>query len=130
MPATDIESALRSAVSPERLQEHLVRFSTLFRDSGTTDEWAAAEYILEQMQSYGLRAEILSFDSLISWPRASALEVLDDAGNVVESLPARTRAFGADTPPGGLVAEVVFVPFERPEAGAMIFSHRAVAGQY
>lgn len=127
---TSVEAALRAAVSAERLQEHLVRFSTLFRDSGSQDEWTAAEYIRDRMDEYGLRVEILSFDSLISWPRESALDVLDDAGNVVESLPARTRSFGASTPPGGLVAEVVFVPFERPEAGAMIFSHRAVAGRY
>jgi hypothetical protein len=130
MTTANVESALREAVSADRLQEHLVRFSTLFRDSGTADEWTAAEYIHDRMLEYGLRSEILSFDSLISWPQESALEVLDDAGNVVEALPARTRSFGASTPPGGLVAELVFVPFERPEAGAMIFSHRAVAGQY
>ena len=84
MTTASIESALRDQVSAERLQEHLVRFSTLFRDSGSPDEWTAAEYIRDRMLEYGLRSEILSFDSFISWPQESALEVLDDAGNVVE----------------------------------------------
>lgn len=130
MTYAEIEAELRDAVSAERLQEHLVRFSTLFRDSGSADEWTAAEYIRDRMLEYGLRSEILAFDSLISWPQESALDVLDDAGNVTASLPTRTRSFGTPTPPGGLIAELVFVPFERPEAGEMIFSHRAVAGRY
>lgn len=130
MSAAAVEAAARAEVSAERLQQHLVRFSTLFRDSGTADEWTAAEYVRDRALEYGLRAELLSFDSLISWPRDSALDVLDASGNVLESVPVRTRSFGASTGPGGLVAELVFVPFERPEEGAMIFSHRAVAGDY
>ena len=42
----------------------------------------------------------------------------------------RTRSFGAQTPAGGIEAELVFVPFQAPKAGEMIFSHRAVAGDY
>jgi hypothetical protein len=125
-----LEATLREAVSAERLQEHLDRFATLFRDSGTDDERKAAEYIRERMLEYGLRAEILEFDSLISWPREGTLAVLDAAGEAIEQIPVRTRSFGATTPLGGVTAELVYVPFERPEAGAMIFSHRAVAGDY
>jgi hypothetical protein len=124
-----LEETLRASVSAERLQEHLNHFSTLFRDSGTQDERRAAEYIRDRMVEYGLKAEIHEFDSLISWPREGTLDVLNDDGTS-ESVPVRTRSFGAKTPEGGVEAELVFVPFERPEAGAMIFSHRAVAGDY
>ncbi|HEX3723694.1 MAG TPA: M28 family peptidase [Nitrolancea sp.] len=126
----DLEKAVRGQVSAEHLQEHLNQFSTLFRDTGSEDERKAAEYIVEQMRGYGVEAEILEFDSLISWPLEGKLALIDSAGNETESLEVRTRAFGAQTPPGGVVAELVFVPFAAPRAGEMIFSHRAVAGDY
>ncbi|MEX2314516.1 MAG: M28 family peptidase, partial [Thermomicrobiales bacterium] len=125
-----VADGLRAAVSAERLQEHLNQFSTLFRDSGTEDERRAAEYIWDRMTEYGVRAEILEFDSLISWPREGTLAILDGDGNAVEEVAVRTRAFGTTTPAGGIEAELVFVPFEQPEAGAMIFSHRSVAADY
>jgi len=125
-----VADALAADVSAERLQEHLNVFATLFRDSGTEDERRAAEYIRDRMTEYGVRSEILELDSLISWPREGTLAVLDADGNEAERVAVRTRSFGAATPEGGVEAELVFVPFEQPEAGAMIFSHRAVAGDY
>ncbi len=125
-----IESKLRDGVSAERLQEHLEQFNTLFRDSGTKDEWAAAEYIRDRMAAYGVAARIHEFESLISWPLEGSLTVLDERGNPAEEIAVRTRSFGAQTPDGGVEAELIFVPFAQPEAGAMIFSHRAVAGDY
>src|SRR5688572_20499158 len=125
-----VADGLRSAVSAERLQAHLNTFSNLFRDSGTEDERRAAEYIRDQMTEYGIRAEILEFDSLISWPREGTLTLLDADGATMEEVAVRTRSFGMTTPDGGIEAELIFVPFDQPEAGAMIFSHRSVAGDY
>ena len=126
----NIEKALQAAVSPERLQAHLEVFSTLFRDSGSEDERKAARYVVETVRGYGLEAEILELDSLISWPLEGKLALLDGDGREVEQIPVRTRSFGAQTPAGGIVAELVFVPFAAPKQGEMIFSHRAVAGDY
>ena len=125
-----IEAALRERVDPGRLQEHLNRFSTLFRDSGSADERAAAEYLRSTLTGYGVEAAVLTFDSLISWPLAGRLALLDDAGRETEEIAVRTRSFGGQTPPGGVEAELLFVPFAAPEPGALIFSHRAVAGDY
>lgn len=125
-----VAEGLRAAVSADRLREHLNRFSTLFRDTGTEDERLAAEYIRDRMTEYGVRAEILEFDSLISWPREGTLTALNEDGSDGERIAVRTRSFGTTTPDGGVEAELVFVPFEQPEAGAMIFSHRAVAADY
>ena len=125
-----LEEQVRGAVSADHLQETLERFSTLFRDTGTEDEWAAARYLVEKLEGYGVQAEILSFDSLISWPQEGRLALLDEAGNETETFTVRTRSFGAQTPEGGIEAELVFVPFQAPKAGEMIFSHRAVAGDY
>ncbi len=123
------EKALHDAVSPERLQEHLEVFSTLFRDSGSEDERKAAEYVVETVRGYGLEAEILEFDSLISWPLEGQLAFLDGDGRETEQIPVRTRSFGAQTRQGGIEAELIFVPFAAPKQGEMIFSHRAVAGR-
>src|SRR3712207_445848 len=125
-----VEAALRERVSAERLQGHLDVFSRLFRDSGSPDEWRAAEYVRETLAGYGVAAEVLSFESLISWPLEGSLVVLDGAGGEAARVPVRTRSFGVRTPPGGIEAELVHVPFEAPERGAMIFSHRAGAGDY
>lgn len=125
-----IEAALREGVDPRRLQEHLERFSRLFRDSGSDDERAAAAYLRSTLAGYGVAARTLTFDSLISWPLAGRLALLDEDGREVEEVTVRTRSFGGQTPPGGVEAELVFVPFAAPERGAMIFSHRAVAGDY
>ncbi len=125
-----IETALRKAVEPRRLQGHLEQFSRLFRDSGSADERAAAEYLRDTLRGYGVATEILTFESLISWPLEGRLAILDGVGEEVEEIATRTRAFGAQTPEGGIEAELVFVPFAAPEQGAMIFSHRAVASDY
>lgn len=127
--ATEIERQLREAVSPERLQQHLERFSTLFRDSGSEDERRAAEYVAEQVRAAGARVEILTFDSLISWPLEATLVVTYPDGHS-EEIPARPRSFGGVTPPEGIEAEVVFIPFQKPGQGEMIFTHRAMAGDY
>lgn len=126
----EIEKALQEAVSPERLQQHLEVFSTLFRDSGSEDERKAARYVVETVRGYGLEAEILEFDSLISWPLEGKLALLDGDGREVQQIPVRTRSFGAQTLEGGIEADLVFVPFAAPKQGEMIFSHRAVAGDY
>lgn len=127
---SSIEQNLRQDVSASNLQEHLEVFSKLFRDTGSKDEWDAARYIDKAMKSFGLESEILEFDSLISWPLEGKLEILNDDGSVAEDIAVRTRAFGAQTPKGGLEAELVFVPFAQPESGEMIFTHRAMAGDY
>jgi hypothetical protein len=131
MPAqiNALESILQEQVSANRLQNHLVRFSTLFRDSGTDDERQAAAYLVDQLESFGLSPQALSFRSLISWPREGRLIVhLENDGH--EEIPVRTRAFGGSTTPEGLTANLALIPFAEPEKGAMIFSHRAIAGDY
>lgn len=127
--ATEVERRLREAVSAERLQRHLERFSTLFRDSGSEDELRAAEYVAEQVSAAGAKVKILTFDSLISWPLEATLVVTYPDGRS-EEIPARPRSFGGVTPPEGIEAELVFIPFQKPGQGEMIFTHRAVAGDY
>ena len=125
-----LEQRVREAISPARIQEGLEVFSTLFRDSGTEDEWKAARYLVRELEQRGIQAEILELPSLISLPGEGRLAALDADGTETESFTVRTRSFGAQTPPGGIEAELIFVPFQAPKQGEMIFSHRAVAGDY
>ncbi len=124
------DEQVRGDVSSGVLAGHLQHFSELFRDSGTEDEWEAARYIKSQMDAFGVECEILSFESLISLPGPGTLELLDADGGVAKRFHVRTRSFGAQTPEDGTRAQLIHVPFERPEQGAMIFSHRAVEGDY
>jgi len=120
------EQALQDAVSANRLQEHLVRLSQLFRDSGTADERTAAAYLVEQLRGFGLEPVTHTFDSWISWPRGGTLTIRPDEQSV--DIPVRTRSFGGHS--DGLTAGLVHVPFAAPGKGEMIFSHRAVAADY
>ena len=125
----EIERRFRQAISSERLHRHLERFSTLYRDSGSGDERRAAEYVAEQVSAAGAAVRILTFDSLISWPLEASLVVTFPDGHS-EEIPARPRSFGGVTPPEGIEAELTFIPFQKPGQGEMIFTHRAVAGDY
>ncbi len=120
------EQGLRDAVSAERLQAHLVRFSELFRDSGTADERAAAAYLVDQLRGFGLEPITHTFDSWISWPRDGTLSIR--SGERRLEIAVRTRSFGGHS--DGVTAELVHVPFAAPGKGEMIFSHRAVAADY
>lgn len=125
-----MEERVRAAISPDRIQQGLEVFSNLFRDSGTEDEWKAARYLVSELEQRGIQAEILELPSLISLPGEGRLATLDADGTETETFAVRTRSFGQQTSPGGLEAELVFVPFQAPKQGEMIFSHRAVAGDY
>ncbi len=123
------EDEARGAVSADRLRDHLVAFSELFRDSGTEDERRAAAYLRERLAESGVAAQTLTFPSYVSWPREGTLTVVGSDG-AEEAIPVRTRSFGGSTAGAGITAELAFVPFSAPERGAMIFGHRAVAGEY
>jgi hypothetical protein len=127
--AAEIEARLRQAISTQRLQRHLERFSTLLRDSGSLDERRATEYVAEEVGKAGAQVTILTFDSLISWPLEASLVVTYPDGRS-EEIPARPRSFGGVTPPEGIAAELVLIPFQKPGQGEMIFTHRAIAGEY
>jgi N-acetylated-alpha-linked acidic dipeptidase len=127
-PST-LEAVARDAVDAKRLQQDLDHFSTLFRDSGTEDERRAAAYLVDQLKGTGLQPKVLELPSYISWPRGGSLHVHEDDGSRI-AVPARTRSFGGATDANGITAELVLIPFAEPAKGEMIFSHRAVAGDY
>lgn len=129
-PNTELEDRLRCTVSPDHLLQHLEVFSALVRNSGSESELAAARYIVDTVRSYGLKPEILELDSLISWPLAGNLTILDENRREVEQVHVRTRSFGAQTPFGGIEASLVHIPFVQSKPRDMIFSHGSAGGDY
>ena len=80
------------------------------------------------MAEYGAQSEIRSELAHLLAARGNARVLAESTARSIERLRMRTRCVRQQTPPGGVVAELVRVPFERPATGEMIFSHRAVAG--
>jgi hypothetical protein len=124
------EVAFCDALSPERLRRQLEVFAELHRVSGTPNQGQAARSIVDEARAYGVDAEIFELDSLISWAGDGRLTDLNEDRNPIVEIPARTRAFGAQTPPDGVEADVAYVPVAAPRSDQMLFSHRTTAGDY
>ena len=104
----DVESALQSQIDADKMDAHLDVFDDLTRVSGTEDEWEASEYVIEKLQEYGVDAEILEFEALISTPASAEMTVTTPARHEITD--AITTSFGASTPPAGIDGEVVHIP--------------------
>lgn len=123
----DLEARLRSAVSARRLQAHLKRFSTLFRDTGGSDERAAVDYLVETLRGQGIAVQIHEFRGFVSLPGDASLEVLSPQR---ASIPCRPRSFGANTPDGGLEGELVFAGSLEEDRSKMIFARTGEERDY
>lgn len=99
------ESDLTTAVDAERLAAHVDRLAELRRYPGTDDQWAAAEYVTDTLASYGVDAELHSFEGYVSVPEAAAVTVT--APKRLEIEETITTAFSANTPRGGVSGELV-----------------------
>lgn len=80
--------------------------NTPYRIADSDDERRAAQYVAEQMASYGLETEILRFNTYNSFPEYSRVEVLSPEPMVIDSLPC---GHIASTSPEGEELELVFV---------------------
>jgi len=125
--APSFEEKLRSAVSARRLQVHLKKFSTLHRETGGPDERAAVDYIAETLRADGIDVQVHEFSGFVSLPREASLNVV---GLEPTSIPCRPRSFGANTPPGGLEGELVFVGSLEEDRSKMIFARTGEESDY
>ncbi len=123
----DLEERMRRAVSPRRLQTHLKKFSTLFRDTGGPDERTAVNYIADTLRGQGVAVQIHEFRGFVSLPGDASLEVLTPQQM---SIPCRPRSFGANTPPGGLEGELVFAGSLEEDRSKMIFARTGEERDY
>jgi N-acetylated-alpha-linked acidic dipeptidase len=114
----------------------LQRFSTLVRDSGSEDERAAAEYVIERLRALGVPVTVHEPELFLSVPERSELRVLGAAGRTIRSRP---PAFSLSTDGGELTGEIVYVPsrfaggtgslFDTPKAAQADAGADPVAGK-
>ncbi|MFD1514348.1 M28 family peptidase [Halomarina rubra] len=101
------EERLRERIDPDSLDAHVEAFEGTIRESGTDDERAASEYVVDRLTEYGFDAEVREFDAYISFPEGASVTVTTPTRRLVDGI---TASFGASTPPNGVHGEVVHLP--------------------
>jgi len=76
------------------------------RISGKGEDLKAANYIIDQMKSYGLETKLIEFETYNSWPRTSELKIISPEERLIESLPC---CHVESTLPQGEELELVYV---------------------
>lgn len=99
---------LLSELSETEAMKHITWMTnhTPRRISGMGDDRKAAEYICEQMSSYGLESSLIEFETYNSWPEYSDLKVLSPETIQLNSLPC---CHIASTLPEGIQGELIYV---------------------
>ncbi|MDW8063652.1 MAG: M28 family peptidase [Candidatus Caldarchaeum sp.] len=75
MALTEFEKQLLNEVNVENEWRLLERFSKLVRVSGTTDEYAAAEYIINSLRLHGISVSVYEPELYISIPKKAEFEI-------------------------------------------------------
>lgn len=117
----EIDRVLREQVDQAETWSHVEKLSTIERLAGTPGERDAVSYIMARLAEYGVPSRLYEFESFVSYPLESSLEILMPERMVI---PCRPRAFAASTPPQGIEAEIVYVPSESEhhDRAKMIFA--------
>ena len=121
-----LESALRELIGLEEPRAVLERFATLVRESGTPQEDAAAQFIVERLQALGVPVTVHEPNLYISLPERAELSVTGNAG--ARSIRARPPSFARSTGGEVVAGEICYVPsryaagtstlFDTPDAAA------------
>lgn len=106
----ETESELVDRIDADRMIEHVDVLADLTRHSGSEGERAGTDYVVAQLQEYGVDVEYGEYEAYISDPGDASLTVTAPTGWQVPDGEVVTVAFGAATPPAGVHGEVDFVP--------------------
>jgi len=93
-------------VDKDELWKTVEYLQTVDRTSGTEGEYESVRWLLQKLKAYGVQCQVHEFEGYLSFPIRAALRVM---APVQKEIRAKTRSFGAPSPPGGLEGEVVFV---------------------
>ncbi len=101
-----LEAAARDAVSSENLRESVTRLCALGEKvSGSEEETAACTYLVGRLSEYGIRHEVHTFDSYVSYPISAQVRITAPEALDVEAVGV---SFGLSTPADGFRSDVVF----------------------
>lgn len=117
-----LEAALLAEVSVDLGWELIQRFATLVRESGSEQEFAAADYIASQLERLEIPFEMHQPELYLSLPRSASVELPGAEPAILRGKP---PSFAASTGAEGLTAPAVHVPARAIEDVADLFEdHR------
>jgi hypothetical protein len=114
----------REAVTAISLDEPLAlirRFSTLTRESGTADERAAGEYIVERLRALGVPVTVHDPELYLSVPERSELRVIEAQGAPGGAIASRPPSFARSTAGEEVAGDLVYVPSRHAGGTAELF---------
>lgn len=101
-----LEEQANTLIDKHEMWRTLEYLNTVDRTSGTEGEFESVRWLAKKLAEYGVQYKIHEFEAYLSFPVRASLRVV---APVEKEIRAKTRAFGACTPPAGLEGEVVFV---------------------
>ena len=109
-PFTDevLERDAHAVIATDEADALLKRFSTLVRESGSADERASAEYIVERLWNLGVPVVVHQPELFLSIPERSELTVTSHGTS--RSIASRPPAFSLATGERAVSGEIVYVP--------------------
>jgi N-acetylated-alpha-linked acidic dipeptidase len=117
----DAHAAIAMAESDALLQ----RFAMLVRESGSADERASAEYIVERLNALGVPVTVHDPELFLSIPERSELSVTT-AGST-RPIASRPPSFSLSTRDSAVSGEIVYVPSTYPGGTGSLFDLPAAA---
>lgn len=104
----ELERKIIEELSGETARKHIEKISREipFRMAGTEELKHMAEYLREQMESYGLAAEVQEFDALVGFTGTAELMIVAPERRAIQCRP---FVHIAGTGPAGIQGELVFV---------------------
>lgn len=120
-----VEGELLAEVSVDLGWALIERFATLVRESGSAEEFAAADYIASQLARRKIPHEVHEPTLYLSLPRSASVELPGAGGTTLQGKP---PSFAASTGPAGLTAPAVHVPAAAVKDVSDLFSDHRDAG--
>ncbi|MDB5623006.1 MAG: peptidase [Devosia sp.] len=102
-----LKDKLLSSISADEMWKHLEKLCEWDRSTGTQGELEAVDYVKSVLESYGLPVTVHEYQAYISHPVSGGLQVTV-AGETLD-IPAKTRAFSANTPAEGISGDLVSI---------------------
>jgi len=102
-----LKTKLLSSISVDEMWKHLEKLCEWDRSTGTQGELDAVDYVKTVLESYGLPVTVHEYRAYISHPISGGLKITANGESF--DLPAKTRAFSANTPEGGLSGDLVSI---------------------
>lgn len=104
---SDLKAELLNDISAEQMWPHLEKLCEWDRTTGTEGEFAAVDYVRSVLEGWGLPVTVHEYRAYISHPISGGLEV--QIGGEKVQIPAKTRAFSANTPDEGVSGGLVSI---------------------